>query len=110
MKAKTIEIERSSGNVYADIGLADAGEMLVKARLASKIAEILKTRNLTQMQAADILGLPQPKISDMLSGKFRGISESKMMKCLSRLGSDVQIVVKDAPPSRPQGNVEVVFA
>lgn len=109
MKAETLKIEQGSGNVYADVGLADASEMLVKARLASKIAEILETRNLTQMQAADILGLAQPKISDMLRGKFRGISESKMMDCLSRLGCDVQIVVKDAPRSKPLGNVEVVF-
>ncbi|AMO74145.1 MULTISPECIES: helix-turn-helix domain-containing protein [Pseudomonas] len=105
-----IEFEEGSGNVYADLGRADAGEMQVKARLASKIGSIIKARHLTQTQAAEILGLPQPKVSDMLRGKFRGISEAKMIDCLARLGRDVQIVVKAAPRSRREGRVEVVFA
>jgi predicted XRE-type DNA-binding protein len=104
-----IEIEQGSGNVYADLGLPDASEMLVKAQLASKIGAIIKARHLTQLQAAEILGMPQPKVSEMLRGKFRGISESKMIDCLSRLGRDVQIVVKAAPRSRKTGKVEVVF-
>jgi len=104
------EIEEGSGNVYADLNTADAGEMLVKAHLASKICSILKARHLTQMQAAAVLGLPQPKVSDMMRGKFRGISETKMIDCLARLGRDVQIVVKAAPRSRREGRVEVTFA
>lgn len=104
-----IDIEHGSGNVYADIGVPDAGEMLVKAQLASKIGSILKARHLTQAQAAEILGMPQPKVSKMLRGKFRGISETKMIDCLARLGRDVQIVVKTAPRSRKEGRVEVVF-
>ncbi|MGB9091454.1 MAG: helix-turn-helix transcriptional regulator [Pseudomonas farsensis] len=104
------EIEEGSGNLYADLSHPVADEMLVKARLASKICSIIKARHLTQVQAAEILGLPQPKVSDMVRGKFRGISESKMIDCLARLGRDVQIVVKAAPRSRPQGRVEVVFA
>lgn len=103
-------IEEGSGNVYADLGRTDASEMLIKARLAEKIGGIIKARHLTQVQAAEILGLPQPKVSDMLRGKFRGISEAKMMDCLLRLGRDVQIVVKAAPRSRREGRVEVVFA
>lgn len=106
-----IEIEEGSGNVFADIGVDDANEMLVKAKLASKIGGIIKARHLTQLQAAEILGMPQPKVSEMLRGKFRGISETKMIDCLSRLGRDVQIVVKTAPRSRHGvGRVEVVFA
>ncbi|MCY1419223.1 hypothetical protein D3C76_699530 [compost metagenome] len=105
-----IEIEEGSGNVYADLGSSDAQEMQVKAQLATKIGGIIKSRRLTQADAAEILGLSQPKVSDMLRGKFRGISEAKMMDCLSRLGRDVQIVVKQAPRSRKEGRVEVVFA
>lgn len=105
-----IEIEEGTGNVYADLNIADAGEMLVKAHLASKICSILKARHLTQMQAAAILGLPQPKVSDMMRGKFRGISETEMIDCLARLGRDVQIVIKSAPRSRREGRVEVIFA
>lgn len=103
------EIEQGSGNVYADLGIAVANEMLVKAQLAAKIGSILKARHLTQAQAAEILGITQPKVSEMLRGKFRGISETKMIECLARLGRDVQIVVKPAPRSRKEGKVEVVF-
>lgn len=82
------EIEKGSANVYADLGMTDAGEMLVKAQLATKIAEIIKHRRMTQVQAAELLGMPQPKLSNMLRGRFRGISEAKMLECLTRLGRD----------------------
>jgi predicted XRE-type DNA-binding protein len=81
-----IEIETGSANVYADLGRADADEMLVKAQLASKICDIIKRGKLTQAQAAEILGIPQPKLSGLLRGQFRGISEAKMMDCLTKLG------------------------
>ena len=81
----TIAIEKGSGNVYADLGLADAQEMLVKAKLTSKIGEIIQRQNLTQQQAAPLLAMPQPKVSLLLRGQFRGISEAKMLECLARL-------------------------
>jgi predicted XRE-type DNA-binding protein len=105
-----IEIEESSGNVYADLGVTDADEMLVKAQLAMKIGEIIKRRHLTQIQAAEVLGMTQPKLSNLLRGQFRGISESKMLDCLARLGRDVKIVVGPARRSAKAGRVEVVFA
>lgn len=105
-----IKIEKSSGNVYADLESPDAGEMLVKARLAAKIGEIIKHRHLTQQQAAEILGMSQPKLSNMLRGQFRGISEAKMLECLNRLGRDVQIVVRKASRTRASGQTSVVFA
>lgn len=103
-------ITRGSTNVYADLGLGNADEMLVKAQLATKIGDIIKRRKLTQVQAAELLGISQPKLSGMLRGQFRGISESKMLECLTRLGRDIQIVVKTTPRSRTEGHVSVVFA
>jgi predicted XRE-type DNA-binding protein len=103
-------IEESSGNVYADLEAADANEMQVKARLATKIGEIIKHRHLTQQQAADILGMTQPKLSNMLRRHFRGISEAKMLDCLNRLGRDVQIIVRKASRTRAGGRTSVVFA
>ena len=91
-----IEIEKGSANVYADLGRADADAMLVKAQLASKIADIMKRRRLTQVAAAELFGMPQPKVSAMLNGRFRGISEERLMRCLLALGQNVQIVVKPA--------------
>lgn len=103
-------IEHGSTNVYADLGLDNAEEMLVKAQLATKINDIIKRRKLTQVQAAELLGITQPKLSGLLRGQFRGISESKMLECLTRLGRDIEIVVKSAPRSRAEGHVKVVFA
>jgi predicted XRE-type DNA-binding protein len=105
-----IEIEEGSGNVYADLGMADAAEMLVKAQLASKIGEIIKGRKWSQQQAAEVLGLTQPKLSKMLRGQFRGISETKMLDCLVRLGRDVQIVIGPNRRAASAGHVAVVFA
>jgi predicted XRE-type DNA-binding protein len=105
-----IEIEEGTGNIYADLGMADADEMLVKAQLATKIGEIIKGRKWSQQKAADILGIPQSKLSKMLRGQFRGISEAKMLDCLSRLGRDVQIVIGPARRSTSAGHIAVVFA
>ena len=104
------KIESSSGNVYADLGDNQAEEMLVKARLALKIGEIIKQRHLTQVAAADLLGLSQPKLSGLLRGQFRGVSETKMLECLNRLGRDVQIVIRKRSRSQAGGHTSVVFA
>jgi len=99
-----------SGNVYADLGYENAEEMLVKAQLVSKIAEIIQRRGLTQVEAAKLLGLTQPKVSALLRGQFRGFSERKLIDCLTSLGRDVQIVIKEAPQRRAGGRLTIVFA
>ena len=105
-----IEFEQSTGNVYADLGHDNADEMLVKAQLATKIGEIIKARRWTQQKATDVLGMSQPKLSKMLRGQFRGISEAKLLDCLAKLGRDVQSVVGPARRSTSAGRVAVVFA
>lgn len=72
------QIEKGSTNVYADLGIENVDEMLVKAQLATKIGEIIRRRKLTQTQAAELLNMPQLKLSNMLRGQFRDISETKM--------------------------------
>ena len=96
-------------NVYADLGFPDSEEMLVKAQLVAKIAHILRERGWSQQQAAKVLGMTQPKLSKMLCGQFRGISEMKMMDCLLRLGRAVKIVVGPAGESADD-RIEVVAA
>ena len=88
-------IHEGSGNVYRDLGFPDAEGMLVKARLVSKIADIIRGRGLPQAEAARTLGLTQPKLSSILRGRFRGISERKLIDCLTSLGRDVEIVVRN---------------
>jgi predicted XRE-type DNA-binding protein len=82
------DVTQGTTNVYADLGYQDADEMLVKAQLATRIGEIIKRRRLTQLEAAEIVGLPRPKLSAMLRRQFSGISASKMLHCLTRLGRD----------------------
>ena len=103
-----IEIVEGGANVFADLGLPDAEELLVKAQLALQIARVLKERGLTQKEAAALIGLPQPKLSNLLRGRFRGVSEDKMMRCLAALGHDVTITVK--PARKKRGRVEVAWA
>jgi predicted XRE-type DNA-binding protein len=107
-QAATLEV--GSRNVYADLGFDDADEMLVKAQLVSRISEIIKDRGYSQTDAAQRLGLPQPKLSKLLRGQFRGISERKLMDCLTRLGNDIEIVVRERAGGRKVGHVSVVFA
>lgn len=94
LKRKTLEMESGSGNVFADLGVADAGEHLIKAGLVVKIDRTIRRRRLTQMAAAQLMGIDQPKVSAMLAGQFRGHSVERLMRFLVALGHDVEIVVK----------------
>lgn len=87
-------VELSSGNVFADIGLPNAGEHLVKAHLVYKISTIMKDRKLTQVQAAKLFGVKQPDVSNMLRGQFSRVSVEKLLHYLVALGQDVEIVVR----------------
>ena len=93
-KRKTLEMEPGSGNVFADLGLPDAGEHLIKAGLVVKIDRTIRQRHLTQVTAAQLMGIDQPKVSAMLAGQFRGYSVERLMRFLVALGHDVEIVVK----------------
>ena len=97
-------------SVYEELAFANADEMLIKARLVMEIADQIKRRHLTQSDAATLLGFPQPKLSNVLRGQFRGVSERKLMSCLTKLGRDIQIVVTAAPRSRREGRISVAVA
>jgi predicted XRE-type DNA-binding protein len=105
-----MKIIKSSGNVYKDIGAANPETMLAKAQLVTRIGSIIEARKLTQREAAEVIGMPQPKLSNVLRGQFRGVSETKLMDCLLRLGNDVQIVVKPARKKAVIGSLSVAFA
>jgi predicted XRE-type DNA-binding protein len=106
--ARAIDIEESSGNVFADLGLPNPEERLAKADLAIRIAGVIRARRLTQASAARILKIDQPKISRLLRGQLSGFSTERLMQFLTRLGRDIEIVIKRTPRSRRQGHVRVV--
>src|ERR1700732_327271 len=100
---KTIDVEESSGNVFADMGLPNPEERLAKADLAVRVAGVIRARRLTQADAARILKIDQPKVSRLLRGQLSGFSTERLMQFLTLLGRDVEIVIKTAPRSRRQG-------
>ena len=97
----------SSGNVFADLGLPHADDLLAKAELAAKIIAEIQRLRITQAQAAAVLGIDQPKISALKQGKLSGFSIERLMRLLLLLGRDVEIAVKEKPRSRLTARLRV---
>jgi len=97
----------SSGNVFADMGLPNAEELLAKADLAIQISRIIEERELTQAEAAELLAIDQPKVSALVRGRMEGFSIERLTRFLNALGQDVEIVVRPKPRSERQGRTHV---
>jgi predicted XRE-type DNA-binding protein len=105
-----IPVHQSSGNVFADLGLPDAEEALAKSRLAQYIAETISRKRLTQVQVAAILEIDQPEVSALLRGRLTGFSTDRLLRFLTALDQDVEIVIKSKPRSRKHGKLSVTAA
>jgi predicted XRE-type DNA-binding protein len=108
MTKKTPDHELSSGNVFADLGLPDARELQAKAELAYEISRTIDQRGLTQVQAAALLGVDQPKVSALVRGRLDGFSMERLYRFLNALGKDVEILVRPASARRASANLRVV--
>ncbi|WP_213151162.1 helix-turn-helix transcriptional regulator [Neochlamydia sp. AcF95] len=93
---KVIKYEESSGNVLADLSIENPEEALAKAELARQIAKLIKKKKLNQKQAAEILGIDQPKISALIRGRLRSFSLERLIRFLNELGQDVSIMISPA--------------
>jgi predicted XRE-type DNA-binding protein len=100
-------IVRSSGNVFADLGLRDAGEKQTKVRLAVAIQEIIRSQRLSQTAAARLLDINQPKISALVNYHLDGFSVERLLHFLNALDRDVEIVIRKKPRSRKTGRIKV---
>jgi predicted XRE-type DNA-binding protein len=100
-------VNEGSGNVFADLGVPEPEEELAKAQLASHIREAIRRRKLTQAATAALVGLDQPKISALINGRLTGFSSDRLLRCLTALGQDVEIVVTTSPHSRERGRLRV---
>jgi len=107
---KRIGYERGSGNVFADIGLPNADEHLIKAQLVYKISGLMKARGLKQVAAAKLFGVKQPDVSNMLRGDFRQFSVERLLRFLVALGQDVEIVVRPHEGTRKPAQLRVTDA
>jgi predicted XRE-type DNA-binding protein len=103
----SVDVRRSTGNVFADLGVPHPEEMLARAELARKISEIIAHQNLTQVQAAAMLGVDQPKISALLRGKLEGFSSDRLFRFLNALGNDVEIVIRPIKRGRRPAHTRV---
>jgi predicted XRE-type DNA-binding protein len=108
VRQATAKAFASSGNVFADLGFAEAEEELTKAQLAAHIRQIIKRRRLTQRAAAEIIDIDRPKVSALLNGRLANFSSDRLMRFLNALGQDVEIVVKAKPRSRARGRIRVL--
>jgi predicted XRE-type DNA-binding protein len=103
-----VAFEKSSGNIFAQLGFPHPEQELVRARLALQIHRIIKARKLTQMQAAKVLGIQQPSVSRLLNGRSGEYAVERLMDFLTALGQDVQITVR--PTRKEHGHLSVVVA
>jgi predicted XRE-type DNA-binding protein len=104
---KKIRIEEGSGNVFADLGLPNPEQELLKARLTLQIHKIVKARGLTQTQAGQLLGIKQPHVSALMRNRAGNFSIGRLIEFLTTLGQDVEITVK--PTRKAQGEMSVVM-
>ncbi len=103
--AKGLEVEISSGNIFADLGLRGAEKLKIKSGLVIQIIKAVRRLGLSQEEAGRRMALPQPKVSSLFRGDFANVSERKLMDCLNRLGYDIEIKVK--PAAKRIGHVKL---
>ena len=105
--SRNSQVEVGSGNVFADLGFADAEERLLKARLTFEIAQLIKKKGLTQAQVAERTALDQPKVSRLLNGQLSGFSADRLIAVLNRLGHSVEVRIsaKERPPEKSHTRV-----
>ena len=108
MSPSAITVKVGRTNVYADLGYADTAEIQRKSQLAGGIARAIKAKRLTEDAAAELLGIDQSKISRITRGQFRGVSESKLMELVAKLGHDIKIVI--GPAKKRAGKEALEFA
>jgi len=104
------EVIESGGNVFADLNVPNAQESLAQAKLARQIGQLIADRKLTQVKAAALLGIDQPKVSALLRGRLQGFSSDRLFRFLNALGSDVEIVVRPTNRKSAKAHTRVVVA
>lgn len=108
-KSKTgeIKVHDSTGNVFEDMGMRDAEERLAKAELARVIRNELRERGLTQSEAAEMLGVKQPDISDLTRGKLARFSMERLERFLNALDLEVRIQIGPRPAWKEHAGISV---
>ncbi|MET3219264.1 putative XRE-type DNA-binding protein [Bradyrhizobium japonicum] len=98
--SKAIKATAGSDNILADLGFANPEEELLKAKLIRELRAIIKRRKLTQTKAAELLGLKQPDVSALVTGRVGKFSIDRIVRCLDRLNYRVDVVIRHKPVRR----------
>jgi predicted XRE-type DNA-binding protein len=110
MARKSESVEVGSGDVFKDLGFADADERKLRTQLAMRLNDLLKERKLTQIAAAQIFGIPQPKISELRNYKLSRFSSERLLHFITLLDKDVEIVIRPKAANHEAGHVSVLVA
>jgi len=105
-----MKVTPADGNIFETLGFLDAEELKAKAELVIQIIQIMEERGLKQVEAAEIMGIDQPKVSQLVHGRLDGFSMERLYRFLNALGMDVEIVVKPVPRSRETARLKVTRA
>jgi predicted XRE-type DNA-binding protein len=104
-RRKPIKFEEGSGNIFADLGLKNAGELYTRAQIGVHVFKILKDRKLKQREIAGILGIAQPDVSHLMNGHFSRFTTDKLLDFLKRLDQKVRIEVSRHHKGEPYRQV-----
>jgi predicted XRE-type DNA-binding protein len=110
MARKTEKVEAGTGDVFRDLGFADAGERKLRVQLAMRLNDLIQERKLTQSAAADIFGIPQPHVSELRHYKLKRFSSERLLHFITQLDRDVEIVIRPKAANHPSGLVSVLVA
>lgn len=106
----SVDFEESSGNVFADLGLRNPDDLAYKAGLIGSLMRYQKEHGITQGELARLVGIPQPRLSNLFSGKIGNITTEKLINACARLGRHVRIVIEEHPDEAAAGRVELELA
>lgn len=107
---KAIDHEESSGNVFADLGVPEPDEALLKADLAIRVTQLIEERGLTQQEAAVVLGITQPYVSKLMRGQLRGFSVERLLRFLVALDQEIDVVIRPIAESTQHPHVRMVLS
>lgn len=102
-------VQSSSGNVFADLGFEDSEQRLLKAKIASKIAQLIQQKGWTQAETAERIRLDQPKVSRLLRGQLSGFSADRLFAVLNRLGHSIEVRISARAKAPEKSHIHVTI-
>jgi predicted XRE-type DNA-binding protein len=110
MRKKREKVDAGTGDVFVDLGFSDAGERKLRVQLAMRLNDLITGRGLTQAKTAALFGISQPHVSDLRNYKLTRFSSERLLRFLTLLDRDIEIVIRPKAGRHPAGTVSVSAA